>query len=219
MPEAPLTPEEKLLRIIESPQGAVRSAPSRRSLQDYKFFFKSWKEKYKGVAGEKIGKLLNLKAVNVILVVIATAATVFLVADFVMGMPRSLMVMNLEAAAKKKDLGNLTIEGLEPLTIYLQEIKQRNIFALTAVLQSAAAAGAGAAAQTTVSAPEKPSFMTTLKVVGILWSETPQAIIEDSKENKTYLLNRGSKIKEARIKEILKDRVILSYDNQEIELQ
>ena len=219
MPETPLTPEEKLLRIIESPQGASRSVPSRRSLQDYKFFFKSWQEKYKGAAGEKIGKFLNLKAVNVILAGIATAATIFLVVDFVIGMPRSLMVMSLEAAAKKKDVGNLTIEGLEPLTIYLQEIKQRNVFALTAALQSAAGAGAGAAAQTTSSPTEKPSFTSTLKVVGILWSDTPQAIIEDSKENKTYLLNRGSKIKEARVKEILKDRVILSYDNQEIELQ
>ena len=219
MPETPLTPEEKLLRIIESPQGASRSVPSRRSLQDYKFFFKSWQEKSKGAAGEKIGKVLNLKAVNVILAGIATAATIFLVVDFVIGMPRSLMVMSLEAAAKKKDVGNLTIEGLEPLTIYLQEIKQRNVFALTAALQSAAGAGAGAAAQTTSSPTEKPSFTSTLKVVGILWSDTPQAIIEDSKENKTYLLNRGSKIKEARVKEILKDRVILSYDNQEIELQ
>ena len=65
---------------------------------------------------------------------------------------------------------------------------------------------------------ELKKFSDGLKVVGIIWSDAPQAIIEDSQDAKTYLLNRGSKIKGARVKDILKDRVILSYDGQQVEL-
>jgi type II secretory pathway component PulC len=62
-------------------------------------------------------------------------------------------------------------------------------------------------------------IITAYRVVGIIWSESPQAILEDTKTNSTTLVNRGALLKGARIKDILKDRVILSYDNKDIELR
>ena len=214
MPDAPLTPEEKLLRIIEAPPGAARAMGPRRRLQDFKFSLEFFKTKYGPKAVEKARALLNLRSLNVLLVVLSVGATVFLVFDFLMGMPRSSVLDRIEASGKKIKAADLTIEGLEPLAIYTQEITQRNIFSLPEPPPAPAPA-----AQAPVPSPEATELTTNLKLVGIIWSDVPQAMLEDSKEQRTYLLNRGASIKGARVKDILKDRVILSYDNQDIEIR
>jgi type II secretory pathway component PulC len=210
VPEVPLTPEEKLLRIIESPKDAVHSLRPQRRLQapDVKLLLKDLKAKY----GDKLKSLLTLKSANTILIGAGGLTTLFLVIDFCVGMPRLQMIMRLEDVAKKTDVGNLVIEKLDPLAIYMQEITQRNVFALPE-----------APPPLVVKKEEAKSELTNIvadfKVVGIIWSEAPQAILEESKTGKTYLVNRGGKLKEARVKDILKDRVVLSYDNQEIEIR
>lgn len=208
MAEPNLTPEEKLLRIIDTPADAVRRMRPQRRLQDFKLSLKLFKAQY----GEKFKEFLNLRAVNAVLVVCAAIVTVFLALDFWLGLPSPEALQRMEQTAKKLDITELTIEHLEPVSVYLQEITQRNIFALTEALQEAPVPAAP-------QSPELTELTGTLKVVGILWSETPQVMIEDSKEGRTYLLNRGGQIRQARIKEILKDRVILSYDNKDIELR
>lgn len=208
MPEQPLTPEEKLLRIIESPAQAIRRIGPRRRINDFKFSFKLFASKY----GPKVKELLNLKTMNVILVFSSVVATVFLGLDFWIGMPRLTNLARLELVAKNQDIGEMSIGRLDPLTVYLQVITHRNIFALAQPAKETAPVSP----QTS---EELKSLVDTLKLVGIIWSQAPQAIIEDTKEGRTYLLNRGGKLKNARVKEILKDRVILSYDDQEIELR
>ena len=208
MLESKLTPEEKLLRIIESPVEAVRGMRPQRRIHDFKFSLKLFKAKY----GEKLKELFNLKTANAVLVFLAVITTVYLILDFGIGLPRAGVLQQLEMVARKMDIGNMAIERLEPLSLYLQEISQRNIFALPEPsVQPAAAPGVKQSA-------EAKSFIEGFKLVGIIWSEVPQAIIEDAKDGRTYLLNRGGNLKDARVKEILKDRVILSYDNQDIEL-
>ena len=207
MPDPNLTPEEKLLRIIESPPEAVRGMRRERRIADFKIDFKILKAKY----GEKLKAFLNLKAASVVLVFLSGIATMYLGLDFWLGAPRLTNVKRLEMLAKKMEVGDMTLGQLDPLSIYLQEITQRNIFALPETVEQTAAKKAEPAV-------ELKSLVDGLKVVGIIWSDTPQAIVEDSKNGKTHLLNRGSKIKDARVKDILKDRVILSYDSQEVEL-
>lgn len=208
MPEAPLTPEEKLLRIIESPPQNVRPLRPARSILDFKFSLKLLKTKYT----EKLKSLASLKTANMVLLVLSVAVTLFLGIDFWMGLPRASAWTHLEAMAKKQGVGDLRIENLEPISIYLQEITQRNIFALLTPARQDVL-------QNPVSDLIIGDLKENLRVVGIIWSDAPQVMIEDVKDARTYLLNRGGKIKEARVKEILKDRVILSYDNQEIELK
>ena len=127
-------------------------------------------------------------------------------------MPRLEAIARLDEAAKKMDVGNLVIERLDPLAIYLQEITQRNMFALLEVPPPSVVKKEEANQELT-------NMANNFKVVGIIWSEAPQAIIEDPKTGRTYLVNRGGKLKDARVKDILKDRVILSYDNQDVEIR
>jgi len=207
MPDPSLTPEEKLLRIIESPPEAVRGMRRERRIADFKLDFKLLKAKY----GEKLKAFLNLKAASAVLVFLSGVATIYLGLDFWLGAPRLTNVQRLEVLAKKMEVGDMTLGQLDPLSVYLQEITQRNIFALPEDVPLVAV-------QKVEPAVELKKLTDGLKVVGIIWSDAPQAIIEDSKDGKTRLLNRGSKIRDARVKDILKDRVILSYDSQEVEL-
>ncbi len=65
MPEPSLTPEEKLLRIIESGPGKIPSAvPVARKVESVKFSLKTAHIRY----GEKLKQLFNLRAVNIFLV-------------------------------------------------------------------------------------------------------------------------------------------------------
>ena len=209
MADPKLTPEEKLLRIIESPTGAASVPRPQRRLPDLRQTLKLLAEQY----APKLKELLNLKTINAVIVFLAALATVFLGLDFGLGLPRLASIRRIERVAKKWDIGDITIEHLEPVTVYLQEITQRNIFALPPPVDQ----------QPVVKKAEPSPVLTNLKsnlkIVGIMWSEAPQVMIEDSKDNRTYLLNRGSTIQGARVKEILKDRVILSYDDQDVELR
>ena len=45
-----------------------------------------------------------------------------------------------------------------------------------------------------------------------------EAMIEDKSAKKTYFLKEGDEIKGFKVKSILKDRVILQYGDQEIEI-
>lgn len=217
MPEAPLTPEEKLLRIIETPQDALRPMKPRRQLQDAGLLLKLFKEKYWKQAAEKVREHMTVKAVNVFLIAVSLAATVYLALDLPLGAPRSSILAHIQNSSRHFDVGDLAMEVLSPLSIFMQEITQRDIFSL---------ADAGPRQETTAApsqpqTPEAPrtAMLETLKLVGIIWSDAPQAIIEDIQAGRTYLVNRGGKAGQARVKDILKDRVVLSYDNQDIELR
>ncbi|MEK7850003.1 MAG: hypothetical protein AAB213_04240, partial [Candidatus Omnitrophota bacterium] len=135
MPDPSLTPEEKLLRIIESPPEVVRGMRRDRRIPDFKIDFKILKAKY----GEKLKALLNLKAASVVLVFFSGVATMYLGLDFWLGAPRLTNVQRLEMLAKKMEVGDMTLGQLEPLSMYLQEITQRNIFSLPETVEQAAA--------------------------------------------------------------------------------
>lgn len=210
MVEPGMTPEEKLLRIIESPGEASRNLPrARMNVGAGGLFLKAWLAHSRS----QFKKSLTLKVVNQAVAALCVLMTICLFIDFWMGMPNTAMIQRLEKAAKKANLGNISIEALNPLSLYLSEIGQHNIFLL-----SQTAAPPPVPQQPAVSDALK-AMIQTFRVVGIIWSDVPQAIIEDSQEGRTYFLNRGSLLKDVRVKEILRDRVILSYDNQEIELR
>jgi type II secretory pathway component PulC len=56
--------------------------------------------------------------------------------------------------------------------------------------------------------------------VGIAWSNDPDAMIEDTKTHRTFFLKKGQTIdEEIKVQAIFKDRVVLSYKGEEIELR
>jgi type II secretory pathway component PulC len=213
MAQQNLTPEEKLLRIIETPGGPPRGLHARpRASFDWKITLKLLQVKY----GALITRFLTFKAANTALVALAAAATLFLLIDFLVGAPRASSLQRVEAGASSVSLTDLGSNDIKPVSVYLQDITERNIFALTPPPPPPVSATTAAAAP--ASNPAVDSITTSLRVAGILWSSNPQAIMEDTKKNTTTLVSRGSTVMGARVKEVLKDHVVLSYDGKDIEV-
>jgi hypothetical protein len=220
MPEQNLTPEENLLRIIESPQGQTphggRGMGARlRRGSDVKAYLS---EMQKGLL-DQAQKFFTLRAASLALISAGGLATLFLVVDFWVGLPKSDFIDRLEQEARATDLGDLSVGQIDPLPVYVQEIKGRNMFALTASTSTTTQAATPQETKDQAIQSVLQDLITNYKVVGIIWSEVPQAIIEDVPGGRTFTVNRGSMVKVARVKDILKDRVILSYDDKDIELR
>ena len=58
-----------------------------------------------------------------------------------------------------------------------------------------------------------------LKLVGISWSNNPDAMVEDTKALKTFFIKRGDMIGKFRVEAIFKDKIILSFEGEEVELR
>lgn len=57
-----------------------------------------------------------------------------------------------------------------------------------------------------------------LVIVGINRGPTPDAIIENSQEKRTFFVKAGDKVNEMTVKEIKRDTVVLSYQGQDVEI-
>ena len=121
---------------------------------------------------------------------------------------------NLIFKFDQKDIGEPEpATSLEILSHYVDKVRSRDIFNLgTAAVQKAQEE----AAQVTPAAEVKQTF----SLVGISWSEDPEAMIEDVEAKRTHFVRRGQVIDEkVKVVSILKDRVILNYDGEEVELR
>ena len=85
---------------------------------------------------------------------------------------------------------------------------------------------AGKTEKTTPASPaavkekERPSDLDAgLRLVGVDWSDAPVALLEDVKSGKTYFARKNDKIQGARVKEILKNKVVVIFRGKELELR
>jgi type II secretory pathway component PulC len=199
-----ITPEEKLLRVIEDPSGAGATfarKKARFSLPSIKQFRKKIKLDF---------KRFNLKIANKILIGAGILLTIFLIGDFI----------NLEAYLEKrleevKSLGNIPeykSGETSSLSVSLEKAldlsKKRSIFTFITPLQ-----------EEEEEPPQPPPIIERLKLVGVIWAENPQVMIEDTQGQRTYLLSTGDKIADLVVKEILIDSVILESEDGEWELR
>lgn len=213
MPEDKITPEEKLLKIIEGT----------RSEKKEKVQFGVFKDKF-GIGSGSLSKVtglvksidlsklkqFNLHTVNKALAVACLVITVLLVANFV------ITQISFSTKFKKiKEEGLKLNEGIKQypkIDINLGEAlaiaSRRNIFSFIPPK----------AAEET-SKPQISQAVANLKLVGILWSDKPQAMIEDSADKKTYLVGVKDKIRDIVIKQILSNKVILMQGDQQWDLR
>lgn len=210
-----ITPEEKLLKLIENP-AAARSTKGqvkkiRFSLPTIKGLVKALKNIKIGANARKLEHLVNLRSLNKTLIVLSSLFSVYLIFDFVKARPNLDMLNSGQRIKQAKDTGALFGNNLA-LADYLAQVNKRDIFHFPPPKKEE---------------PDKTketinSLINNLRLVGIIWSSNPQVMIEDKEENKTWILKQGDEILKAKgkikIKEIFKDRAILSFEGQEIEL-
>jgi len=205
-----VTPEEKLLRIIENPATEAKKyrffESSKQKAPDLKLLI----AKIKGFHLNKASlKKMNLHIANRIVVGACVFFTLFLIFSFISDNLRyrgSFKKLSSEATLESvidQEQAAIDVTKAE-LAI---ETKRRNIFSFLPPKAEAAVT------------TEVPTMITNFKLVGILWSDKPQAMIEDTQEQKTYFLSKGEKIKEVVVKRILKNKVILGKGQEEWEVR
>ena len=205
-----ITPEERLLKIIESP--GIQKAKVYFSAKAKAVNLKAVISQIKNIRFDKnIIKKINLRLANKIVVSLCGFITLFLLFDFfrVGGNLRSRFEKTLRASKvaiteeKKVALPNVNIEEV------FAQVTRRNVFTFLPAPSKAEAS----------QSPDITGIISNFKLVGIIWSNSPQAMIESAKEQRTFLLSQGEQIGQVRIKTIFKDKVVIEVEGKEQELR
>ncbi|MFA5430817.1 MAG: hypothetical protein WC329_06640 [Candidatus Omnitrophota bacterium] len=200
-----LTPEERLLKIIENPgnqaSGAVRrplvGAGGKENADSAAFRFPQFP-----AGGFTLRTAVQLSVVSAVLV------TLFLLYDYVSVSSDSSVRLKKALSRGTADVHPVAAAEKAPaFKDLLGSAGKHNIFSVEP-----------AKAENLLSA-ETAQAVSTLKLVGILWSEKPQAMVEDTKNAKTYLLNDGDSVNDLKVRKIYADKVVLSKDGREWELR
>jgi len=119
----------------------------------------------------------------------------------------------------KEEIDSLDTSGVlllkNPSSYYVNKARERDIFRMGKIEKDT---------QEVKSVSRGPSSKIIeatqhLRLVGISWSSDPDAMIEDTKAMRTFFIKRGQKIGDVKVEAIFKDKVILSYEGEEIELR
>ena len=222
--EGSLSPEKQLLKLIEDSK--TKSADIRiRKVKRHGLGllspsawigrFSFFKTRNATWVGSGRAQQFDVRAINSILAISVFALAFY----FFTGVFISLI--NLK---KEPHLGFEVPAGAETTTaprasllkaasFYLEQVRERDIFKTVEAKP--------AKEETAVKAPssEVAEVIQSLKLVGIAWSDDPDAMIEDTRIPRTFFVKRGAKIGDIKIQAIFKDRVIINYGGQEIELK
>jgi len=221
--ERPPTPERELLKLIEEPGTAGKIPSVKERIKLFNLFSPAalkarlsfLRAKFKG--GFKLQSLIHLEfsVVNRALEFFIFILLFYLVSNLIISMINLNKKSSLAFEIKK----NIVSSGLPEISLlkaasyYLEKARARDIFKMG--LTSAAETGD----LPTVPVSRIAEASRKLKLVGISWSKDPDVIIEDTKAEKAYFLKRGQMIDDIEVKAIFKDKVILSYQGEEIELR
>lgn len=203
-----LTPEERLLRVIDNPQGAKPGAFGRLRAPSASGLLLWVTARLKGPQASH--PLVTLRMVNRGLVAVGALLTVAWAIDFFsmqsQYQARLEMVERTQLVAPTQTK-TISLPSLDFSDVLVQST-QRNVFTLVPPKVEAPAPPPKEVEDLTPQAND-------LKLVGVIWSETPQAMIEQAKEGKTSLVSKGEGIGPFRVKEILKDKVVLGLETGE----
>ena len=105
------------------------------------------------------------------------------------------------------------------VSYYLEKVRQRSIFKMGAKKVEEAEKVADVDVKPTGPSSAVIEATQHLKLVGISWSDDPDVMIEDTRALRTFFAKRGQHIGEIKVEAIFKDKIVLSYNGEEIELK
>ena len=220
------SPEEKLLRLIRSKSPSPAQADAKKENVSPE----PWRpapvsatvkaaapiSKPKYPRQEKYLKsrmTLSLDNINLILVILLTAVLVYFIPNL-FKRPKTV-VQKLEEKIRTQgpvqETKPLEEEKRPPVDYIAGQTGARNIF--QPIIKEEAAAQAPAE-----QGPKLEDIKAQLNLLGVVWGDNPQAIIEDKKAQKTYFLSKGQGFNDIEVKDIFENKVILSYQGQQFEL-
>jgi hypothetical protein len=227
--ERSTTPEKQLLKLIEDPKAEAvsskglkhigRSLFSLAALKGRISFFKERISSGFSFANTSFDIKIVTGALQLCILVLAMYFGVNLVFS-IMDLNKSPEIS--QEAAASIELGSpQEVSFLKNAAYYTEKARSRDIFRFGQFFQQVTEE------LKEVSPPEEiaegPSkedlIYERFNLVGIAWSDDPDAMIEDLNTNKIYFVKRGEAIEDIKIQAILRDRVVLSWEGKEIELR
>lgn len=233
MPSNSVSPEERLFKVIQgqknapSPGSAAENKKTKKDFRGMKNFFANLIPN--PAIGPRAQMALSIpfgirlheidpKALNVTLAFVLAVLTAMVVYQGVYKRPniskiaRAASAIGVRIAEEKKEPA-----PLKPEDFYTAEIQKRDIFSPVPELRE-----------------EKPVIVEPVKkdkdklieasagltLKGISWGDFPKAMIKHEKENKVYFLKPGQMIGSTgiKLKEVLKNKVVIEYEEEEMEL-
>ncbi|MFH1593292.1 MAG: hypothetical protein ABID09_01180 [Candidatus Omnitrophota bacterium] len=221
------TPERQLLNIIEDSR-SKKDPKLKAHVIKHKtlsgFSFAAWISRVSFFKGRTKGwfsgggaRQIEIKAINRILILCVVILIGFFISNLSLSVAR-LRDPFVPAAEQGQGLGlatgAVTSALKKSVTYYLDKVAERDIFKM----------GAKKAPQQKKLSEKKAEVdpmgaVQHLKLVGISWSDNPDAMIEDTKAYRTFFVKRGQMIGEIKVKAIFKDKIILLYEGEEFELK
>ena len=211
------TPERELLKLIEedkdnsnsSSSGRLRGVLSFSVLRGRFSFFR--RNFLKGISFRDF----SITSFNKLLLIILLCMIFYVSFDIITSASRlnkelesSFKLQRKVVFSPKKE-----VSLLKNITYYVNEAKKRDIFNIIVAKKEEKLI------PQKIDAKEIIEKTKHLKLVGIAWSDNPDAMIEDTRAKKTLFVKEGDNINEVRVKKILKDKVILSFKGEDIELK
>lgn len=226
-----ITPEKQLLNLIETgaagPAKAAGSAANVARRRSFSIFSpEAWlgRVAFLRDSARKTfarGKLqLDIKFLNtVIMIVVACLAMYFIVSLYfsVISLMKPPTVKLSAQAAREEKAALSSVSVLKnDASYYARKVRQRDIFKIDIPF--------GIAPREEKVAPraEVPRVIEEIKrfkLVGISWSRDPDAMIEDTVALRTFFVKKGNMIGGVKVEDILKDKVILSFQGEEAEIK
>lgn len=215
------TPEQQLLNLIQkasggpavaaapAPTAPVKSVPKRAAAAPAR-------ASVTGRVFQVRLEALRLSTLNLLLsgaIIVVGVYMVFSVMSSVRESRRALDVSgNPNSAISRAAQSSPFV--LKDIAYYEERIGERDIFHIGGKISKS---------QKEVEIVKKAAITeltNNLRLVGISWSDTPDAMIEDTAKSVTYFLRPGESMENGvRVKEITKDMVLLEYDKETFELK
>lgn len=157
-------------------------------------------------------KQINIRVVNAALFLGVVLLAVYLVNNVSGSFGASNKLdLKVPAAGKVSDKLEDNLARTRDLGYYTDKIKQRDIFRMGPKMKLDAAPE--------IISSKVAEATKDLKLVGISWSDNPDAIIEDTKGSRTYFVKKGDMIGEIKVDSISREKVMLRYEEEMIELR
>ncbi len=225
MAKAKNTPEEELLNLIQEGKKFTKVKHKPRKEKAFSFFkvgriVKAPLYAYSAVK-RNLGKLKkgagdeSLKPAISVLSLIAVALMGYLLFEFFFNRPDISWIEERPSLERQAYVPARKSPTQRTILSYLAMVQRRNVFSPFIVVDTRVEEEEEEREDLREAAKK---LAAKLKLVGILLSPQPRAMVEDLETNETFFLKEGDIVNQLKIKEILSDRIILDYQGETIEM-
>ncbi len=207
MGQKPLTPEEKLFAVIQ--RGGQGASTRRLNLPSLSLKF-LWPRLKEAIAHPRLNLVVANRTLFGLIGVLVVAGVLNPLAfrpDVDMVMAKAIQQVQPVTIAPP-------LTGLKPLETYQRAFVEHNPFRL-----SQPAPVEMAQQLPPPAGPSVEELVKDFRLVGIAWGEKPIAMIEQVSQQHTYFVKAGESLAPFTVKAVLRDHILLTLDQREIELR